>query len=44
MNNTDLLLLSLSPLSFIVFVILPAIFALFFSLRLTRSGTGRSPH
>jgi hypothetical protein len=44
MNNTDLLLFSLSPLSFFAFVILPAIFVFFFSLRSACSPTARSPH
>jgi hypothetical protein len=44
MNNTDLLLFSLSPLSFLAFVILPAIFVLFFSLRSACRPTARSPH
>ena len=43
MNNTDLLLFSLSPLSFFAFVILPAIFVFFFSLRSACSPTGTEP-
>ena len=44
MTNTDLLLFSFSPLSFVAFVVLPAIFGLFFSLRLPSRGTARSQH
>jgi hypothetical protein len=44
MNNTELLLFSLSPLSFVALVLLRAIFGLFFSLPLPCGDSARSQH